>query len=415
MLGQVQPQQLLLPAQPLSRWSLGHVRQLLVHRDGLGRAEDPKLRAVPFGLQLAAERHGSVERVQQLVGMTQLAQRADPDERLEHPLVREPEVDPRAEIRQRLERAARFARGDDRLDRALPDILDRDQPEADGLALDRELDAGAEDVGRSDLDAHPPALGDGGGHLLGVVAEGCQHGGHVFDREVRLQVCGLVGDQPVAGRVCLVEAVALERLEGLEHGIDDLRLDATLGRLGDELLALRPEDGRLLLADRKPQSVGLRSCEAAQGDRGGHDVLLVDEDPVGLLQVGLEQRVQVGHRLLAVLAPNVGGNVVHRPGSVQGDQGGEVVYGRGAEVADVAAHARRLELEDAGRLAGGEELECLGVVERDAIEIDLDAALLPDEVDGVTQDRQVREAEEVELQESERLDPVHLVLAHQRV
>ena len=42
-------------------------------------------------------------------------------------------------------------------------------------------------------------------------------------------------------------------------------------------------------------------------------------------------------------------------------------------------------------------------------------ALLPDEVDGVAEDRQVRQAEEVELQQAERLDPVHLVLGHERV
>ena len=49
------------------------------------------------------------------------------------------------------------------------------------------------------------------------------------------------------------------------------------------------------------------------------------------------------------------------------------------------------------------------------VEVDLDPPLLPDEVDRVAEDRQVREAEEVELQEAERLDPVHLVLGHQRV
>ena len=59
-------------------------------------------------------------------------------------------------------------------------------------------------------------------------AERGQDRGHVLDRVVRLQVRGLVGDQAVAGRVGLVEAVPLERLEGLEDRVDDLRLDAAL-------------------------------------------------------------------------------------------------------------------------------------------------------------------------------------------
>ena len=44
------------------------------------------------------------------------------------------------------------------------------------------------------------------------------------------------------------------------------------------------------------------------------------------------------------------------------------------------------------------------VVERDRVEVDLDAAFLSDEVDRLAEDRQVRQAEEVELQQAERLD-----------
>ena len=42
--------------------------------------------------------------------------------------------------------AALVARGDDRLDRALADVLHRQQPEADRLALDGELEVAAVDV-----------------------------------------------------------------------------------------------------------------------------------------------------------------------------------------------------------------------------------------------------------------------------
>ena len=58
------------------------------------------------------------------------------------------------------------------------------------------------------------------------------------------------------------------------------------------------------------------------------------------------------------------------PGPVQRDHGREVVDRGRAQLADVAAHARGLELEDAGRLARGEQLERLRVVERDVVEVD---------------------------------------------
>ena len=45
-----------------------------------------------------------------------------------------------------------------------------------------------------------------------------------------------------------------------------------------------------------------------------------------------------------------------------------------------------------------------GVVERDPVEIDLDAAVLAHEVDGLPEDGQVRQPEEVELEQPQRLD-----------
>ena len=155
--------------------------------------------------------------------MAERVQRADPGERLEDLAVGQAQVDPRAQVGQRAELAAFLARGDDRLDRALADVLDGEQPEPDRVALDGELDVGAVDVRRQDLDPEPAALGDRRRDLLGRVADRGQHAGHVLDRVVRLEVGGLVGDQAVARRVGLVEAVALERLEGLEHGVDRLR------------------------------------------------------------------------------------------------------------------------------------------------------------------------------------------------
>ncbi len=213
----------------------------------------------------------------------------------------------------------------------------------------------------------------------------------------------------------LVEAVALEGLEGLEDGVDDVGVDTALGSLSHELVLLGAQHRGLLLADGIAQGVRLRTGEAAEGHGGGHDVLLVDEDAVRLLEVRLQQGVQVGDLLEAVLAADVGRDVVHGPGPEEGHHGRQVVDRCGTQLLDVAPHARRLELEDAGRLAAGEELEGPRVVERDALEVDALAALLADEVDGLPQDGQVGEAQEVELEQPQGLHAVHLVLRHQRV
>ena len=181
------------------------------------------------------------------------------------------------------------------------------------------------------------------------------------------------------------------------------------------LLAHGAQDRGLLLADRVAEGVRLGAREAAQGDGGGHDVFLVDEDPVRLLEVGLEQRVEVGHRLLAVLAADVGGDVVHRPRPVERHHRREVEDRGRLQVADVAPHPRRLQLEDPGRLARPQQLEGPGIVQGDRLEVDRDAPDGPDEIDRLAQDREVRQAEEVELEEPQGLDGVHLVLGHQGV
>src|SRR4051812_22261229 len=135
--------------------------------------------------------------------MTEGVERTDLGERLEDLAVDETEVDARAEVGQRSEGAAILASRDDRLDRALADILDRKQAEPDRRPLDSELDIGAVDVGRENLDAHPPALGDRRGNLFLVRAERCEDGSHVLDGVIRLEIRRLVGDESVAERMSL--------------------------------------------------------------------------------------------------------------------------------------------------------------------------------------------------------------------
>ncbi len=125
--------------------------------------------------------------------------------------------------------------------------------------------------------------------------------------------------------------------------------------------------------------------------------------------------MEIRHLLLAVLAPDVGRNVVHRPGAEESDHRRKVEDRRRLQLLDVAPHARRLKLEHARRLARRQQLEGGGVLQRQPVEVDLDASLLLDEVDGLAQDGQVGEPQEVELQQAQRLDAVHLVLGHQPV
>ena len=99
---------------------------------------------------------------------------------------------------------------------------------------------------------------------IGRALRHLQHGGHVLDGVVGLEVGGLVGDGAVAPAVGLVEGVAGERFDEREDRLG-IRLAVALGDgAGDEALALGEHDLGLLLAHRLAHDVGLAERVAAE-------------------------------------------------------------------------------------------------------------------------------------------------------
>ena len=194
------------------------------------------------------------------------------------------------------------ARGDDRLDRLRADAFERGQRVVDGVAVDIELDAGAVDAGRLDLDAEPLGLGAKLRQLVGVAHVERHRGGQELDRIIRLHVRGLVGDQRVGRGVALVEAVFGEALQQVEDRVGLGAVDAALGRALDEVLALLLHLLADLLAHGAAQQVGLAERVAGQDLRRLHHLLLVDDDAERLAQDRLELGMDVFRLLQAVLA-----------------------------------------------------------------------------------------------------------------
>ena len=114
----------------------------------------------------------------------------------------------------------------------------------------------------------------------------------------------------------------------------------------------------------------------------------------------------VGDEPGVVAVADVGGDRLHRPGAVEGDDRDQILDRLGAELGDHVAHARGLELEDADALPLGEHREGVGIVERDAVRAKAGTAfgglLL-----GIADDRQRAQAEEVHLEQPELLKRRH--------
>ncbi len=230
-----------------------------------------------------------------------------------------------------------------------PDVAHRAQAVADVLADGGEVQARLVDIGRQHRDAQAAAVGEVDGRLVLVVAHRGEQPRHVFGRIVGLEVGRPVGHQAVAGGVGLVERVVGERQHRVPQRLDRSGREPVVLHAFGEALVLLVEHLTLLLAHRLSQNVC--SGERVAGDllRDAHDLLLVDDQAVGL---GKDLRERLGQfrvdrldRLPVVLAVGVVvvGVHAHRARPVQRDDRDDVLEaGRLAgDVADRASARRR--------------------------------------------------------------------------
>ena len=233
---------------------------------------------------------------------------------------------------------------------------------------------------------------------------------------VDLHPRGPIREKRVHDRVRLVEPVTPEREDESPELLGFLLRGPGGHGLLDELVALGLEEGFVLLADRLAELVGLAGAVARDRTGREHDLLLVDEDPVRLF----EDRLELWEWILELRpAPPLDVDLdrarVEGARPVERVERRKVVEHLGFHAAEEVPHARRLELENAVRPPLREELVDLGVVERDLAQVRPGSRLLLDEGEGVVEDREGDEAEEVHLEEAHPVDGLHLELGRDLV
>ena len=370
------------------------------------------LRAIPL-LALAALERGVGGREQMGARQAERVEGARLDQGLQHAAIHEPEVHAGAEVLERREGPRLRTGPEDRLHRRLAHVLDRGQAEPDRVAHDAEPHRRDVHIGRLDTDPHRTALLDVLHDPVGVAHFRGEQRRHELHGVVRLEVRRLVGDERVRRAVRFVEPVPRELLHQLPHAVGLRLRDRALGTAGDELLALLRHELAVFLAHGAAERVRLAHGEARHLGGDLHDLLLVHHDPVRLPRELLHRGVLVRDLGPAVLALDEVGNELHRAGSVERDHGDEVFELLGPETAERVAHPGRFELKHAERLRLGEHLVRFLVVERQAIEIEVEPAGLLDQRHRVGEHGERAEPEEVHLQEPELLDRSHRVAGDQ--
>ncbi|CAB4950983.1 unannotated protein [freshwater metagenome] len=150
--------------------------------------------------------------------------------------------------------------------------------------------------------------------------------------------------------------------------------------------------------------------------RDSHDLLLIHDEPETLaedLVEGLSQFKMQGHdRLAAVFA--VGVVIVrigaHGPWSVERQHGGDVVEAVGHHRAQQRAHGPAVELEDPEGVTPAQQFVGNGIVECEGLEHDGVAPVACHMHEAVVEHREVTQAEEVHLEQTERLAGTHVEL-----
>ena len=209
----------------------------------------------------------------------------------------------------------------------------------------------------------------------------------------------------------LVETVAREFLEQVEDlvglgGRDAVGVRASL----HEGFALLHHLLELLLAHGPAQQVGAAEGVAGQDLRRLHDLLLINQNAIGLAGDGLQQCMGIEDLLLAMPPLDEVRNQVHRTRTVERDECGDVLDRGDLELLAQVAHAPGFQLEHAEGLGVVEQVVGLGVVERQVVEVELDAGGFPHHLRGVADDRQGLETQEVHLQQAQVADRPHGVL-----
>ena len=122
--------------------------------------------------------------------------------------------------------------------------------------------------------------------------------------------------------------------------------------------------------------------------------------------------MQVGNLLLTVttLDEVIDHAAAQGARAIQGHERNHVFKMLRRQFLDQVGNPRRFHLKDAGRIAFGQKLTRFRIVERNSIDVEIDAVVLIDHLDRITDDSQGSKAEKVHLEQSQVFDKILFIL-----
>ena len=230
------------------------------------------------------------------------------DQRLDSLAVHFARIGARAEIEQIGKRPIALASLQNPLHGAFTQPLDRAQPVHDVVVgADREQILSFVHIGQADRQPQAPGFLDKDHDLIRVIEFGTHRRRHKSGRVMGFEPGGLVGHQRIGRRVRLVESIAGKLFYQIEKPRRQIGVHAARGGARGEHRALLGHFLGFFLAHGPAQQIGAAQGIAGQHLGNLHDLLLIQNNPVGGFQDRLQGlvliiRVGIGDPLAAVFA-----------------------------------------------------------------------------------------------------------------
>ena len=175
----------------------------------------------------------------------------------------------------------------------------------------------------------------------------------------------MVGDEAISGGVGFVESIFRKLFNVIENRSCSFGIDV-VGFLApfDKPAALLGHDLRFFLAHGAAEDISLAEREAGQSLCRLLNLFLIDNDAIGFFQDGLQKRVVEDDLFVAMFALDKVGDELHRPRTVEREDGNDILDTVGGNLTQGVAHAAGFKLEDADGVAAGQHLEGLGIIDQ---------------------------------------------------
>ncbi len=301
-----------------------------------------------------------------------------------------------AEVGKRRKRASLPANLRDFFNSRFADILDGCEAKADSLAINAEIGRARIDIWRQNLDAHTAAELDVRRDLRRI-HDAREHRGHEFGRIMGFEIGRLPRDESIGRTVRLIEAIVGKMCQEVKNRISQPHFNVILLATIEEIFLLGHQNFMLFLAHGAAQEICLTERKARKHLHNLHDLLLIEHNAKSFLKNRLQKRMHISNFLFAMTAGDeiLDHAAAERPRTVEGHKRDEVGEVLRCEVAHELGHTGRLHLEHGARLALTEHLRRHFVRQRDFLDIDLLVATLLDIGNGIADDSQCAQAEEV--------------------